>query len=113
MTTTPRSFERASRNSGFAPGFRRLVAPLLVAGLCAIGSTARAVPPEYLRNLVLHPSDPNVFVLRYESAFGGLFFSRDGGKSLQMLPGQTFTKYDLRRFVPMLLTGSGNLVVGL
>lgn len=114
MTGNPLRSSRGSRSSNVASrALRNLAGPLLVAGLCSLASQAHAVPPEYLRNLVLHPSDPNVFVLRYESAFGGLFFSRDGGKSLQMLPGQTFTKYDLRRYVPMLLTGEGKLLVGL
>jgi hypothetical protein len=113
MTKTARSSTRLTRASRFARAGRPLAAALLFSGLCSISSSVQAVPPEYFRNLALHPSDPNVMVLRYESAFGGLFFSRDAGHSFQMLPGQTFTKYDLRRFVPMLIDGEGKLIVGL
>src|SRR5262249_51749817 len=98
-------------------GLGALAAPLLCSALAlasaAISAPAQAVPPEYLRSLALHPSDPQRFVLRYESAFGGLLFSKDGGKSMQMLPGQTFSRYDVRRFVPMLMMADGKFVIGL
>jgi hypothetical protein len=68
---------------------------------------------EYLRRLTLHPTNPQLFVLRYEAALGGLLFSRDGGKSLQIVPGQSFDMYPLQRRVPMLMTGDGKLQISL
>jgi hypothetical protein len=90
-----------------------LIAALALVIANLVSPVARAVPPEYMRSIALHPSDPQLFVLRYESAFGGLWFSRDGGQSLQMVPGQSFYKYDLRRFVPMQLTGEGKFLLAL
>jgi hypothetical protein len=101
-----RNFARALRPRGLA-------AALAFLSVSLSGVVAHAVPPEYFRNIVLHPTDPNIFVLRYESAFGGLFFSRDGGHSLQMVPGQSFYRYDLRRFVPMQFAGDGKLLLAL
>lgn len=96
---------------------RRSASSLLGAlGFVAVSlssAVGHAVPPEYLRSIALHPTDPKVFALRYESAFGGLFFSKDGGQSLQMVPGQSFYKYDLRRFIPMLYASDGKLLLAL
>jgi hypothetical protein len=91
----------------------RLIAALGFLGVSLCSGVGHAVPPEYLRSIALHPTDPQAFALRYESAFGGLFFSRDGGHSLQMVPGQSFYKYDLRRFVPMLFASDGKLLLAL
>lgn len=40
---------------------------------------------ELLAQLVLHPRDPDVMVLRYEAGSDGLLYSRDGGQSFRML----------------------------
>lgn len=72
-----------------------------------------AVPPEYFHSIALHPTDPNTFVARYEGAFGGLFMSRDGGKTVQIVPGQAFYTYGLRRWIPMLIAGDGKLLIAL
>lgn len=63
--------------------------------------------------MVLHPTDPKVFALRYEAALGGLLFSRDGGKTVRIVPGQSFYKYPLRWQVPLLMGGDGKLQIAL
>lgn len=92
---------------------RRALATLGFLGIGLSASVGRAVPPEYLRNIALHPTDPKVFALRFESAFGGLLFSRDGGQSFQMVPALTFYKYSLQRDVPMVIGADGKLQIAL
>lgn len=50
---------------------------------------------EEFKQLVLHPTDPNTMLLRYEQGNGGLFYTHDGGKSWKLAcasmvsPGET------------------------
>jgi hypothetical protein len=106
MKSDSKCNRRSSRSS-------LLIAALGFLGVSLGSGVGHAVPPEYLRGIALHPTDPQAFALRYESAFGGLFFSRDGGHSLQIVPGQTFYKYALRRFVPTLFASDGKLLIAL
>jgi hypothetical protein len=68
---------------------------------------------EYLRAIALHPTNPDVFALRYESGLGGILFSRDGGKKVEIVPGQSFYLYPLRWRVPMLMAADGKLQLAL
>ncbi len=88
---------------------------LFAATLLAIfhAAAAHAVPPEYFRSIALHPTNPDVFAVRYDNAYGGLLFSRDGGKSMQLLPARYFYYYSLQRWVPMIIAGDGKLQVAL
>ncbi len=78
--------------------------------LCA--AAARAVPPEYLSGVALHPLHPGMFVLRYESAGGGFLISRDGGKSASATPSHAFLKYGFSGQVPFTLASDGKLLIG-
>jgi BNR/Asp-box repeat len=64
--------------------FRLLFASLL---LCwAVGDVAHASGPvERLVQVLLHPSDPNVIVVRWGVASDGYLYSRDGGKTFAAL----------------------------
>jgi hypothetical protein len=85
----------------------------LLAALSLNSNSARADPFESLRALILHPADPRVMVLRYESGYGGLLISRDGGHSFSILPSSAITKYALRGNVPMHFTRDGKLLLAL
>jgi hypothetical protein len=92
---------------------RRLGAVLaLCAGLTLLQPVARALPPEYLSNAAFHPTDPNMLVVRWESAQGGLLITRDGGKSFRALPASAFYKYGLVNRVPFRVASDGSLLIG-
>ncbi len=89
----------------------RFLFALVIATVTLASGVARAHPGEFLRNLALHPSNPRVFAIRYEAGLGGFMFSKDGGRTLQIVPGQSFYKYPIRRRIPMLMASDGKLVV--
>jgi hypothetical protein len=78
-----------------------------------LSSVVEAGPVESLASLAQHPSDDQVLVLRYENGEGGLLFSRDRGASFQIHPSASFTQYGLRGTIPLALTSSGVLLIGL
>lgn len=82
-------------------------------GLALLASPALAHTGEYLRAIALHPTNPDVFAVRYEAGLGGVMFSRDGGKTVNVMPGQAFYIYPLRWRVPMLMGGDGKLELAL
>jgi hypothetical protein len=91
----------------------RFLAALAAPVVALSAGVAHAVPPEYFHSIALHPTDPQVFAVRYESAFGGLFLSRNGGQSFQLVPARAFYNYGLQRRVPMTFAGDGTLLLAL
>jgi MYXO-CTERM domain-containing protein len=100
---------------GLAPvrGARFLVAGLAFTLIAFASAAGRAHTGEFVHGIALHPTDPRVFVARYEAGYGGLLYSRDGGSSVQIVPGLAFQMYPLRWRVPMLMTGDGKLLLSL
>lgn len=89
----------------------RLLAAYALCAVLLITGSARADPVEFLRALILHPTDPRVMVLRYESGFGGLLISRDGGHSFAMVPAQATSKYGFRWHIPIQFASDGKLLI--
>lgn len=74
---------------------------------------ARADPFEFLRALTLHPGDPRLMVLRYESGYGGLLLSRDGGQTFSLLPSLAISKNAMRGPMAMQFASDGKLLLAL
>ncbi|HEX5656229.1 MAG TPA: hypothetical protein VFX59_03500 [Polyangiales bacterium] len=82
-------------------------------GALALGllpATALAGPPEVLTGVVIHPTDSEVIILRYENVLGGLFYSGDGARSFRIRPGLTFTRSGLRADTSIAFAGDALLV---
>jgi hypothetical protein len=86
---------------------------LMGLGFVLVASDAHAHSGEFLRTLAVHPTDPDVFAIRYENVFGGILLSRDGGKSVRIVPGLAITATGLRSDVPMLMGPDGKLMFAL
>jgi hypothetical protein len=82
-------------------------------GALALGlvpSAAIAGPPELLTGVVVHPTDPDVIVLRYENVLGGLFYSGDGATTFRIRPSLTFTRSGLRADTTLAFAGDALLI---
>ncbi len=82
-------------------------------GVLAWGLTpanALAGPPEVLREVVVHPTDPSVMILRYENVLGGVFYSADGGRTFRIRPSTTFTPSGLREDTTVAFAGDALLL---
>jgi hypothetical protein len=82
-------------------------------GALALGlvpSGAIAGPPEVLTGVVVHPTDPDVIVLRYENVLGGLFYSGDGARTFRIRPSLTFTRSGLREDATIAFGGDALLI---
>jgi hypothetical protein len=89
------------------------MAALALAFVGSSADLAHADPPEHFHNIALHPTNPQVFALRYEGAYGGLVLTRNGGQSFQLVPALTFYSYPFRRWIPMAYDGRGKLLLAL
>jgi hypothetical protein len=65
--------------------------------------------------VVLHPSDPDVMLLRYENSGDGIFYSRDGGETFTMLCGSSIPDDEgrpLQKLGPLAIGGDGAVLLG-
>jgi hypothetical protein len=79
-----------------------------LAGLLAQPPRVLAGPVEQLVQVALHPSDPNVILLRYVYGGDGLLLTRDGGKSWQLACASMFLDAQTHSG-PTLIAGDGSL----
>jgi hypothetical protein len=95
------------------PNHRRSAATLAAfcLGFLALASRAAAGPVEQLVQVAMHPSDPNMMLVRYIHGGDGMLRTRDGGKTWQLacdsmsLPPQTQSG-------PMAIAGDGTTWMG-
>lgn len=74
-----------------------------------------AGPVESLAQLALHPSEPDVMVLRYKNGGDGLFYTDDGGASWNVLCQsalETIAETDINRGGPIHVTADGHTLLG-
>ncbi|MEY4582094.1 MAG: hypothetical protein RL701_6797 [Pseudomonadota bacterium] len=85
---------------------------LLASSALVKSSVVRAGPVEQLVQLALDPADPNRMLLRYDQAGGGLVYTRDGGRSWQLI---CMAAIDSTHdgLGPTLITRDGHTLVGL
>lgn len=102
----------------YPPVTRRIIArSSLVLGTALVSwlgvhSAAQAGLPEVISSLAQHPTDPSVLALLYDSGFGGVLYSADGGKTFRIRPALTATTYGLTEQDPVAITSTGNVLVG-
>src|SRR4051812_37163253 len=75
-TRASMGWARARGVLGFALGLALALPPV---------STVFAGPVEILEAVAISPSDPDVIVIRYRYAGGGVLVSRDGGKTFSFV----------------------------
>src|SRR5688572_19249737 len=65
--------------------FRVLVRVVFAGFPLLVASVAHAGPVERFADIALHPSNPDVMVVRYINGGSGLLYTSDGGKSFRLL----------------------------
>jgi len=88
-----------------------VVVAVALALVLQLPSPAHAGPVELLTQLTLHPSNPDVMVVRYSNGGDGLLFSEDGGSSWKMLCVSAIDRM-LRSAGTISLAGDGRLLLG-
>ena len=83
-----------------------------VASFLQLPGRASAGPVEQLAQVALHPTDPNVMVLRYMNGGDGLLYSDDAGASFKLICLSAIDPM-LRRIGTIAVAGDGRLVMGL
>jgi MYXO-CTERM domain-containing protein len=84
------------------------------AALVQLPGRALAGPVEQLAQLVLHPTNPDVMVLRYVNGGHGLLYSADGGVSFKLLCLSSIERDPpIRAIGTIALAGDGRVVMGL
>ena len=84
---------------------------LSVALVLPLPNVGLAGPVELLVQVALHPTDPDVIVLRYTEGGHGLFYSRDAGESWHLICRSAISA-DVPRSGPIAVTGDGHVMMG-
>ena len=91
--------------------YRSVVVACTLAVFLQLPGTANAGPVEQLTQITLHPSDPDIMVVRYINGGDGMLFSRDGGMSWKLLCLSAINPM-LNRGGTISLAGDGKLLLG-
>jgi MYXO-CTERM domain-containing protein len=78
----------------------------------ALVEPAHAGPVEQMVQLALHPSNPDVMVVRYVWGGDGMLFTRDGGKSWQLVCDSLLFDPVRNKSGPIAIAGDGTTMMG-
>jgi hypothetical protein len=87
------------------------IAAAVVAGFSLAG-TAHAGPVEQLVEVAMQPGDPDVMAVRYQNGGGGLFITRNGGRTWQLQCGSAMFGTMRTSGGPFVITGDGVITMG-
>lgn len=91
---------------------------LLALSACLLtSSVVQAGRVEEIVQLAVHPSDPQVMVLRYEYAGDGLLYTKDGGRTFKLVCGSSVIdpvvdSGTLQKLGPIGVGGDGKVLIG-
>lgn len=93
--------------------WRRFAGLLMCAAASMVSTTALAGPVEILDGVSINPADPSHLIVPYRYGGGGMFVSKDGGKTLSWLCSAGIAPNAVNRNGRAFVGGDGSIYLGL